>query len=507
MIRLHSIEIFKHSFFKPQKFDFVNDKDSKEGPYVTLLIGPNGTGKSQVLELIIEIFNILAASQEKRKKVQNFKHDFQFIYFIDSDEIKFRSIKNEDEAWLNKKPIDFFQIPLPKKFLASAINLTDRFPNLTKSRKIYNKSYEYLGIRAASNNAFINTHIKNLITRFTIAISDQTNLNRFKILFNHLNLKQEIGLTLMAGPRLKLDRKNGGIPDYLTSQDKLEKYFREYISKMKTQNKMTIRYENYLRLINDKSYRQKVIDFVSSNQNLFNKKRKGDIKYHIQVKFSDASLIHQFLSEAEQISFLGDLDLLVFEKLSLQRIDTKYSFDQASSGEHHILSSFISMLATIQKDSVVMVDEPEISLHPNWQIQYMNLLQSAFSDFQDCHFIISTHSHFLVTDLVPNKSTIISFSFDAKGTVENETITFETHGWSTENILYRVFGVSSVRNHYLEMDVRNLLSLISSKSQSPKDFVQMARIIKSLKQFKLTPSDPLVGILETAEKYLSANAN
>ena len=155
MIRLHSIEIFKHSFFKPQKFDFVNDKDSKAGPYVTLLIGPNGTGKSQVLELINEIFNILAASQEKRKKVLNFKHDFQFIYFIDSDEIKFRSIKNVDEAWLNNNPIDIFLIPLPNTFLASAINLTDRFPNLTKSRKIYNKSYEYLDTRAASNNAFI----------------------------------------------------------------------------------------------------------------------------------------------------------------------------------------------------------------------------------------------------------------------------------------------------------------------------------------------------------------
>src|SRR5690606_29722985 len=101
------------------------------------------------------------------------------------------------------------------------------------------------------------------------------------------------------------------------------------------------------------------------------------------------------------------------------------------------------------ENSIILIDEPEISLHPNWQIQYMNLLQSAFADYTDCHFIISSHSHFLVTDLVPDKSTIVSFSINEYGVVINESLTFETHGWSTENILYRVFGVSSVRNHYL----------------------------------------------------------
>jgi hypothetical protein len=134
----------------------------------------------------------------------------------------------------------------------------------------------------------------------------------------------------------------------------------------------------------------------------------------------------------------------------------------------------------------------------------MNLLQSAFADYTDCHFIISSHSHFLVTDLVPDKSTIVSFSINENGLVINESLTFETHGWSTENILYRVFGVSSVRNHYLEMDVRTLLTLISNKSD---DFKQIERIIKSLKRFKLTDNDPLVGILQTAENYLSNNAN
>lgn len=504
MIRLQSIEIFKHQFFSPQKIEFVTDKEAENGPYVSLLIGPNGTGKSQILELIIEIFNILSASQEQERKVQNFKQDFEIIYQFNKDEVKVKSIGNTESYWLNDRPCSFDEIPLPGKILASAINLTDRFPNLTTRRKVYNKRYEYLGIRSASNNAFINTHVKNLIDRFTSAVSEHGNISRFNSLFKHLGLKEEIGITLKAGPRLSLERKHGELPDYLTSEEKLLTHFNEYLSKMKTQNRMTIRYENYSKIINDKENRRKVIQFVKEHDNVFTKKRKGDIKYSTQVKFKEDSSIQKFLSEADALKLLRDLELLVFDKLNLQRINTKYSFDQASSGEHHILSSFISMFATIKENSIILIDEPEISLHPNWQIQYMNLLQSAFADYTDCHFIISSHSHFLVTDLVPDKSTIVSFSINENGVVINESLTFETHGWSTENILYRVFGVSSVRNHYLEMDVRTLLTLISNRSD---DFKQIERIIKSLKRFKLTDNDPLVGILQTAENYLSDNAN
>lgn len=73
MVRVLSIDIIKHNFFSPQKIDFVTDVVTNGGPYVSLLIGPNGTGKSQILELIIEIFNILIASHEQKKKSSEFQ--------------------------------------------------------------------------------------------------------------------------------------------------------------------------------------------------------------------------------------------------------------------------------------------------------------------------------------------------------------------------------------------------------------------------------------------------
>lgn len=488
MFRIETLQILKHKFFKPQTFTFVDFDDSEDGPYITLLIGPNGTGKSQVLELVTEIFNVLSASQEKEQRVQKLSFDFKLKYMLGNDAIEIESIGNYEIFKINDHETPLHSLPLPSKFVGTAINLTDRFPNLTTRRKIYNKRYEYLGIRAASNNAFIKTHIKNVIQRLTSAIQKDSNIPRFHHLFEHLGLKPKVQLTLKAGPRFSKPRNSMEVPSYLLSIEGLRSHFQELINKINKENRMTIRYEKYKYAISDTGQLENVIRFIQSNQDTFIRKRKGDIKYRPVLKFNEPESIQKWVEESNALDTLAELDLLVLDSLHISRANTNYSFDNASSGEHHILSSFIGILSTIEENSLIMIDEPEISLHPNWQIQYIDLLTKSFSDYSNCHFLISTHSHFLVTDLVPDKSTIVSFQNDEDGRVISETLDFETHGWSTENILYRVFGVSSVRNHYLEMDVRNLLSLISNKSED-KQAIQ--ELIKRLSNFKLTPEDPL----------------
>lgn len=504
MFRIETLEIIKHSFFKPQTFTFVDFDDSEDGPYITLLIGPNGTGKSQVLELVTEIFNVLSASQEKEQKVQKLSFDFDLKYKIGNDVVEIKSIGNNETFKVNEREKSLHSIPLPSKFVGSAINLTDRFPNLTSRRKIYNKRYEYLGIRAASNNAFIKTHIKNVIQRLTTAIQSEANIPRFKHLFTHLGLKPQVQLTLKAGQRFSKARNSIEVPSYLLSPEGIRSHFQELISKINKENRMTIRYEKYKKAIEERDEIERAIEFIRANQETFSRKRKGDIKYRPILKFDEPDSINKWIVESKALAILEELDLLVLDSLHISRANSNYSFDNASSGEHHILSSFIGILSTIDDNSLIMIDEPEISLHPNWQIQYIDLLTKSFSDYSNCHFLISTHSHFLVTDLVPDKSTIVSFQNDEDGRVISETLDFETHGWSTENILYRVFGVSSVRNHYLEMDVRQLLTMISNKSDD-KQGIQA--IVHRLSKFNITSDDPLNGVIQNAKSYLQNYAD
>lgn len=499
MFRLLQFEILKHPFFTRQVFNFVGNDTNSVGPYITLLIGPNGTGKSQLLETIVNIFNVIQASFEKGKMAQKFDCEFYLKYSLNEDIIEIKYTKSEFLVLLNTNKAEIFNIPTPSKFLASAINLNDRFPFFTSRSKVKNSKYVYLGIRTASNNAFKNNNA--LIDRLSTSLFDRSNLAKYKNIFNLLSLKEELTILYKAGRNLIIKNEK----DLLSFQNPilLNEKFQKIIDNIEPGSRFSIRRDKYSRILNQFSNIELVSNFLTELFPTFSDFTRN-FQYNSSIKFNDKNRIEAFLEEISVLKVMRDLELLNVEKLLLHRKSTKYAFDNASSGEHHILSGFINIISTIEDSSLILIDEPEISLHPNWQIQYMNLLQSTFKNYKNCHFIISTHSHFLVSDLQPENSSIISFQLNDEGYISNQTLDFETFGWSTENILYRVFGVSSVRNYYLEMDLRELLSKVSTGSN---EFARMREIIQSLKRFDLSPDDPLSSIINTAEEYLKKNGN
>lgn len=62
-----------------------------------------------------------------------------------------------------------------------------------------------------------------------------------------------------------------------------------------------------------------------------------------------------------------------------------------SSGEQHELVLAYDLLFNVKPGSLVLIDEPEISLHVTWQQEFLSDL-TRVSDLQNLRFIIATHS-------------------------------------------------------------------------------------------------------------------
>lgn len=62
-----------------------------------------------------------------------------------------------------------------------------------------------------------------------------------------------------------------------------------------------------------------------------------------------------------------------------------------SSGEQHELVLFYDLLFNVRPNSLVLVDEPEISLHVAWQQEFLNDIQKVAA-LADLRFIVATHS-------------------------------------------------------------------------------------------------------------------
>jgi ABC-type lipoprotein export system ATPase subunit len=71
--------------------------------------------------------------------------------------------------------------------------------------------------------------------------------------------------------------------------------------------------------------------------------------------------------------------------------------DRLSSGEQHQIILFHQLLFGLQEDSLVLIDEPEISLHVVWQEMFLSDLVKI-AELVDASFVISTHSPMIIGD-------------------------------------------------------------------------------------------------------------
>lgn len=122
-----------------------------------------------------------------------------------------------------------------------------------------------------------------------------------------------------------------------------------------------------------------------------------EIKNEIQrlIDFNDDQLIEKiinildiFFSETNKKTFF-DKELYFIEKESKKRLNYKY----LSSGERQIIYIFLKVINAGKNNSLILMDEPEISLHLSWQESLLNHIRSVNDNSQ---IIIVTHSPAIV---------------------------------------------------------------------------------------------------------------
>jgi len=104
---------------------------------------------------------------------------------------------------------------------------------------------------------------------------------------------------------------------------------------------------------------------------------------------------------SSSLTFARFQSLAVLRRLKLVRVSKAAVFRgsgeplsvaSASSGEQQLLCSLLGLAGTLRNNAVVLIDEPELSLHPKWQIDYAKHMAQLMSIVKDCHVVIATHS-------------------------------------------------------------------------------------------------------------------
>ena len=447
--------------------------DSQDkAPLYSVLIGCNGVGKSTLLKEMVDFFVDLHAyiNNLKQKMSSANKARLKGVkYHIDGVCCEVIRIGRTFLTKIDNRFLASKKLRVPS-IVACNFGAFDKFPvqkvNGSSQTRYDVPYYKYVGAHVNGNMISSSAIAFRLLFALKENMDDRQRQNLSSILdfigYDHT-------ITLNYSIVLK-SKKNGSVYDHVLQHVQKDKEYSKLTSEQRS-NKVRELYDFYK-----------------------NKEFAKQPTYNYDIDIDQNSLAAN--EDLNYIYKLKQYDLVQAASVVFYKNGTQIASEEMSSGEFAMLSMVLS-ISTASSDShtLILIDEPELSLHPNWQMTIIDNLDRALKD-QVCHLLIATHSHMLVSDLPMNRSSVSQWEKDKDGNLIANRIEENTYGWSAEEVLLKVFKTATDRNRYFGERIAKLLEQMGNDTISKEAVADELNELQEISQH-LSDVDPMKMVLNT----------
>lgn len=441
-------------------------------PLYSVLIGNNGVGKSTMLKEFVDFFIDLHAyiNGDKAKISSANKARLRGVkYHVDGVCCEVIRLGKTFIAKIDDKLRNSNRLRLPL-VVACNFGAFDKFPvqrvNGSSQTRYDVSYYKYVGAHVNGNMISSSAIAFRLLFVLSENMDDRQRKNITSIL-DFIKYDHKISLNYSIVQKTK---KFGGVREYVVQRvnDDIE------YAKLTPEQKKIIVSDLYV------FYSKK--DFSKNVQYSY----EIDFDKKLSVADNDLKIIYKL----KQYDLVNSTSVVFYKK------GNPIASEEMSSGEFAMLSMVLSVsTAANDAHTLVLLDEPELSLHPNWQMSFIDNMDRALRH-QACHLLIATHSHMLVSDLPMNRSSVSQLEIDKGGNLESHQIGENTYGWSAEEVLLKVFKTATDRNRYFGERIANLLEKMGSGEINPKEVSDEMGELQEI-SLHLSDVDPMKMVLNT----------
>ncbi|MDV2905224.1 AAA family ATPase [Phytobacter diazotrophicus] len=198
--------------------------------------------------------------------------------------------------------------------------------------------------------------------------------------------------------------------------------------------------------------------------------------YEFQLRYDNHEIQHQ--------SYLDHLDLereikhnikslrlhsLFKTEFFFKKDNISFPLEHASSGELNILAlglfikNFLGSDNSLDFPKTILIDEPENSLHPKWQREYIGFLQGFIGYKENVDVIIATHSPLIAMDNYNYAKRI-----DLMEVIDGNLYPIQHNSQhnNIEQIYYELFKLLTPKNRFLSDYCNNLLKDFAERKVS-----------------------------------------
>lgn len=382
---IKKITVKEHGEVIPNTYYFNDD--------LNIVTGKNGAGKTTFLKLAWYIFsgNLEMAAQE----------------------IRFEKVDLETDRYIFKV-INKLEERNSKENLFEAANKIANYKRKRDREYFYSNKYE----RAVSLQLDIYDKLEQ---REILEGIDEMTLEEFKDIISNLNKDSlffptfrriEGGFLTEDSGDMYFSRSN--IESSLNSLSEIiSAYGHRFITSISTVDIVDLLTKQYAAISEDinsnyieysKNIENRILAHSSNNNNLNNQElleQANKVLQDIEFSIHNATQFRKDKLKPFDVlnQIIGDIfhmkGIKVAENITLGKSKEAILSDSLSAGEKQMLS-FICY-NTFYKDSVIFIDEPEISLHVDWQ---RILIETLLSQKSGNQFIIATHSPFIYSNYI-----------------------------------------------------------------------------------------------------------
>lgn len=440
-MRLDKITIGSPKDSPTHRFKNLKDVsiDFDQDHWITVVIGWNGTGKSNVLEALTIIFRDLIQSSEKPNKTKKPEFAFNLSYRmgsgedilyinVDADPDRTREplivhVANEGEARGDGTLTPFIKgEPETSALRGKKLSLKAFFDESSKhlphyvfayysgeSERLYEVFKPYLegfdrqlrqGKDPGLKRLFyaLPVHSQFVLLAFLIQQSDDVR----DFLADHLGIDPDEGIeSVLFVLRQPPWKSKEGDPRFWNAKGVVAEFLNRLqdiaLAPIETSRSVPV--------------------------SLWNNK-KLEFKY---LFVRDIVSLKQLVGEQKPAEFFRDLESthvsqLIEEvriKVRLKGDDGTVTFRELSEGEQQLFTVLGLLRFTAESESLFLLDEPDTHLNPRWAVDYLSYLSKFAGDDsgkrEDSHILLTTHNPMSIAELVKEQVQILRLSKSEDG--------------------------------------------------------------------------------------------
>lgn len=381
-MKIRTIKFTEHSVLGDLNLDFTDQKGNVINTII--LAGENGTGKSIILNTIFE-FSIL--------KIGNDKTGGKRVFEIELSDSEFDTLKNID---IFKQQVNE---PILNNILYIAIdysitgNINQKITITTKKTNneqvnLRGNILKHIDMQKILKVIFSDVEINFTPNQITTVTSKNIDEDRIQSERSNPNLATEITQLLVD----------------IQSIDALE-----------------------------------FTDWARQNHDQPIDKRRIDVR---TKRFTNAFDFMFPFKKYDRIETAGNQKDVIFVENGKEM-----SIANLSSGEKQIVfrGSFLLKDKKSSRGALILIDEPEISMHPKWQLKVLGYFKKLFSDegMMTSQLIVATHSPFIIHNTNRNDDKIIVLQKDDNGKIYIADDP-QFYSWSSERQVREAFKVTHI---------------------------------------------------------------